>query len=470
MSRNWAIAIGINQYDYFKDLRYAVQDAAAMRDFCCDEVQFEKVYYFADDAEDLQLGRDKTFRAQPTSDNLENFLFDRFENKFLKPEDNLWFFFAGHGKQLNGRDYLVPSNANPRKLERPGLAVRNVTDRLRRSGAGNVVMFIDACRSEGTRDGRGVGDEKQQGVVTMFSCRSHESSYEVDELRQGVFTYALLQGLRIKGEGNCATVERLNQYLQVQVPNLCKAHGKVDEWGNALQMPCTRIEPMSKSHLILLTKQANPTDVNTLKMDAQEAELENQFDLAMELWTRVLAASNSKLDPQAINAFGRIALKREKFEQNLPPQTQPITPSQPFTSRQSPTTETTPPQRDIEFLPIISNKTFSFETVRINKPWIVMKRDQREAEYFPIDLGGSMTLDLVKIPAGSFMMGSPDGEGYSSEKPQNRVILKEFWIGKYPVTQAQWKQVVTVLPKIGQHLKSDPSYFKKDNCPSLVVT
>ncbi len=222
---------------------------------------------------------------------------------------------------------------------------------------------------------------------------------------------------------------------------------------------------MSKSHLILLTKQANPTDVNTLKMDAQEAELENQFDLAMELWTRVLAASNSKLDPQAINAFGRIALKREKFEQNLPPQTQPITPSQPFTSRQSPTTETTPPQRDIEFLPIISNKTFSFETVRINKPWIVMKRDQREAEYFPIDLGGSMTLDLVKIPAGSFMMGSPDGEGYSSEKPQNRVILKEFWIGKYPVTQAQWKQVVTVLPKIGQHLKSDPSYFKKDNCP-----
>lgn len=85
-----------------------------------------------------------------------------------------------------------------------------MTDRLRRSGADNVVMLIDACRSgSGRRDSSGFGQEKQQGVITLFACSPWESSYEIDELQQGAFTHALLQGLQVKGEGKCATVERL---------------------------------------------------------------------------------------------------------------------------------------------------------------------------------------------------------------------------------------------------------------------
>ncbi|AFY39355.1 Sulphatase-modifying factor protein [[Leptolyngbya] sp. PCC 7376] len=470
MSRNWAICIGINEYDYFQDLNYAVQDAAAMQAFCRDEVQFEKVYYFADDAAALQLGQGKTFKAQPTSDNLENFLFDRFEKKFLEPEDNLWFFFAGHGKQINGRDYLLPSNANPRNIERPGLAIRNIADRLRRSGAGNVVMFIDACRSEGSRDGRGVGDEKQQGVVTMFSCSPSEVSYEIDALKQGAFTHALLQGLRINGEGNCATVERLDQHLKIQVPNLCKTHGKVDERGNALQMPYTKIEPISKSHLILLAEKANLADVNALKLDAQEAELENEFDLAEELWTRVLAASR-RVDPQAIKGLQRIAVRRANLQQNQlspPPQ---VAKSQVASSRQS--SIETPPEivELVEPEPpptkiAIPTQTFSFETVKVNDRGKIVERNQGEAEYYPIDLGNGVTLDLVKIPAGIFMMGCPDGEEDEddSQKPQHKVTLKEFWLGKYPVTQTQWQRVV-MLPKVERDLNSDPAHFKGDNRP-----
>ena len=45
-------------------------------------------------------------------------------------------------------------------------------------------------------------------------------------------------------------------------------------------------------------------------------------------------------------------------------------------------------------------------------------------------------IELVQIPAGSFLMGSP--EGYDDEKPQHLVTLSSFQMGKYPVTQAQY--------------------------------
>ena len=65
------------------------------------------------------------------------------------------------------------------------------------------------------------------------------------------------------------------------------------------------------------------------------------------------------------------------------------------------------------------------------------------------DLSGGVTLNLVLIPAGSFMMG--DEKGYNNEKPVHKVtITKPFYLGKYPVTQEQWEAV----------MDNNPSCFK----------
>ncbi len=50
-------------------------------------------------------------------------------------------------------------------------------------------------------------------------------------------------------------------------------------------------------------------------------------------------------------------------------------------------------------------------------------------------------LELVRIPAGEFLMGSDkvkDSEAYDDELPQHIVALDEFFIGKYPITIAQF--------------------------------
>ena len=58
-------------------------------------------------------------------------------------------------------------------------------------------------------------------------------------------------------------------------------------------------------------------------------------------------------------------------------------------------------------------------------------------------------MEFVLIPAGTFMMGSPDSdtEADDNEKPAHRVTISQpFYLGKYPVTQAQWEAVMGTNP------------------------
>ncbi len=50
--------------------------------------------------------------------------------------------------------------------------------------------------------------------------------------------------------------------------------------------------------------------------------------------------------------------------------------------------------------------------------------------------------ELILIPAGNFIMGSPEGAGKEDEHPRRRVYLKSFYIGKYEVTNAQFAKFV----------------------------
>ena len=73
-------------------------------------------------------------------------------------------------------------------------------------------------------------------------------------------------------------------------------------------------------------------------------------------------------------------------------------------------------------------------------------------------MGGGVKMELVLIPTGEFMMGSPDSDKYADtdEKPQQRVrITKPFYLGKYLVTQEQWEAV----------MGNNPSHFKGPKNP-----
>ncbi|NEP24834.1 formylglycine-generating enzyme family protein [Moorena sp. SIO3I6] len=111
-------------------------------------------------------------------------------------------------------------------------------------------------------------------------------------------------------------------------------------------------------------------------------------------------------------------------------------------------------------------KQFPFEVVTVNRRGATIKREDKQASYFTQDLGNGVDLDMVYIPKRSFLMGSLESEKYShdSERPQHQVSVQPFFLGKYQVTQAQWREVAK-LPKIERDLKPDPSRFKGKNRP-----
>lgn len=56
-----------------------------------------------------------------------------------------------------------------------------------------------------------------------------------------------------------------------------------------------------------------------------------------------------------------------------------------------------------------------------------------------IDLGGGVTLELVRIPAGEFVMGDP--KGWQDEQPVSKVhIARPFWMGRFEITNEQYGQ------------------------------
>jgi formylglycine-generating enzyme required for sulfatase activity len=89
-----------------------------------------------------------------------------------------------------------------------------------------------------------------------------------------------------------------------------------------------------------------------------------------------------------------------------------------------------------------------------------------ELSLFRVSLGDNLDLEMARIPSGKFMMGSPDDEidRYSDESPQHRVMVPEFFMGKYPITQAQWRAIAQ-QPLVDRELNPDPSSFKGDQLP-----
>ncbi len=124
-----------------------------------------------------------------------------------------------------------------------------------------------------------------------------------------------------------------------------------------------------------------------------------------------------------------------------------------------------------------------FETVTLNAKGEIINRRTGQARYLIEDIG-SVKIEMVEIRAGEFLMGNTDAEAEKVRKeyerygttaenakrwsewetPQHPVSVSSFYMGKYQVTQAEWR-AVAALAKVKIDLNSDPSRFKGDDLP-----
>ncbi|TGO02863.1 hypothetical protein PN36_17840 [Candidatus Thiomargarita nelsonii] len=106
--------------------------------------------------------------------------------------------------------------------------------------------------------------------------------------------------------------------------------------------------------------------------------------------------------------------------------------------------------------------SFDFEIVSVNAQGEIIHNAPQQANYQREDLDNGVIIDMVSIPGGTFIMGSPETEDErkNREGPQHEVTVAPFYMSKYLVTQAQWDAV----------MEYNPSSFKGKNIPVETVS
>jgi formylglycine-generating enzyme required for sulfatase activity/tRNA A-37 threonylcarbamoyl transferase component Bud32 len=92
-------------------------------------------------------------------------------------------------------------------------------------------------------------------------------------------------------------------------------------------------------------------------------------------------------------------------------------------------------------------RRFEFKYAKIDKS-LKITHHPGQGEFFAEDLGNGVVLEMVAIPGGTFLMGSPESEKERSsyESPQHKVTIQPFFMGKFTITQEQYQAVMGKNP------------------------
>jgi hypothetical protein len=227
----FGVVIGINKYKNFPSLKYAANDAREFYRYLTEVNQVPKDHVW------LILDEEATL------DKLRSTLGTLLRRSAGK-DDTVIIFLAGHGATEQDpsspdgdglEKYILPHNADPKDLYASALPMSELARIFQRISSERLVFIGDTCYS-GASGGRTIfaGGTRAnvsgaflerlsqgKGRVIITASDSNEVSVEKDEIKHGVFTYYLLEGLRGKADldkDGVITVDEVYRYVSMKVP------------------------------------------------------------------------------------------------------------------------------------------------------------------------------------------------------------------------------------------------------------
>ena len=323
----------------------------------------------------------------------------------IRPGDEVVVFYAGHGLQVKGINYLPAVDADIQTEEDVALNSLNLNtllDRLDEAKAGVKLLFLDACRNNPyarsfRSNARGLARMQDAPGGTLMHFATRPGSVAADGSgSNGLYTTELLRHIDQPG----TPVEQMLKRVAAAVERESK--GQQEPWAEGSLKGDFYFKPGPG------TQVASVAPVPTGEPIQTDPEQE-AWDLAKRRDT--VAAYQAYLNryPQ-----GRFADTARVALEGLQPSPAP-------TPQPTQSTQAAPP------------------------PAVQPGQAFKDCADCP---------EMVVIPAGSFTMGSNEKD---TEKPPHSVNVRSFALGKYEVTQQQWKAV----------MGSNPSQFSScgDNCP-----
>ena len=223
MAKHWAVIIGVNQYSpSLQPLMFAQLDAIELYSFFVEEIGWpqEQCLLFTD-----ILASSAGHALEPSLASIQARL-RRLCLQTLTSEDTLWVFFSGYGMVWEGQDYLLPTDGDPEHITETGLPTQFLLEQLKAAPTSNILVLLDMNRSQLALPNQPLGAQtlelaKSLGIPLILSCQPEQFSQETLAVRHGLFTAALLEGMRFHG---CLASSQLANYLSDRVPELCTHH------------------------------------------------------------------------------------------------------------------------------------------------------------------------------------------------------------------------------------------------------
>ena len=159
------------------------------------------------------------------------------------PEDIVMLYMSGHGKyvEFTSQRYFLPYDAGDDKyIESTAISYRDLKEKLKQleDMECKVIVYMDACYAGEmyfTKAAENFIGDSDPAVIGFYSSTRNQPSLEKMELNHGVFTYALLNGLK-GGAGDSngnITITSLGDYIaeQVRIESQGRQTPKVDNGG-----------------------------------------------------------------------------------------------------------------------------------------------------------------------------------------------------------------------------------------------
>lgn len=208
-----ALVVGINDYNHLQKLGNAVYDAKSIAQ-SLEKLTFHTMYYY-----DICI---KEF-----DDALNNFI-DQLNNF-----DVGVFYFAGHGIEIKGKNYLLAKDSScdtEAGATRFSMNLQDVIDRMNETPCNTKILIIDACRNNPFSNNRGIGTTNlapifaPKGTIIAYSTSPGETAMDGGIGMNSIYTGALIKHIDELG----LPIESFFKKVRTSVYNL--SNGKQTSW------------------------------------------------------------------------------------------------------------------------------------------------------------------------------------------------------------------------------------------------
>jgi formylglycine-generating enzyme required for sulfatase activity len=352
------------------------------------------------------------------------------------------FFFSGHGVQVGGVNYLIPLGHQIEReadIELEAVSAAAVLAQMEAAGAPVNLVMLDACRDNPfrplsrTQGQRGlVRMTAPSGTLIVYATKPGAIAVDGRGWPNSPFTTSLLQHIRTPG----LKVEELFKRIAVGVETL--TNRKQSPW----------VEGVLRGDFYF-----------TEPPETQPAPTPPVYSGEQALWRAIENSTDAQdfrdyLQQYPKGEYGaaaRVKLRRLEAAANAAPVTPPnnSAPVKPSKLVFAYAKVAGPP---------VLLVSMPFTTAVVDARGNVTKQPEQHVNGFVEELGNGVWLEMVEVAGGTFDMGSPSSETLRGDDEGLRrgVRINELYVGRYEVTQAQWKAVMKSMPAVS---------FKSDDLP-----